>query len=177
MHDHVTNVLGAFALSVSDLLTSGAAATAGTSTSGAAALAVLSQADPLGVSELGRRVGLTQPAAARMIDSLEQRGLVARHRGPGRQTTVVLTPAGTRAARTVLDDRTTRLTPLLAGLTGDEQLTLAELIDRLLRAVYEQVGDADLVCRLCDRGDCTDAGRPCPVGAAHRERQRGQHDA
>lgn len=177
MHErHVVNTLGALALSVTDLMTGPAAATAGTSTSGAAALAVLLQADGQGVSELGRHVGLSQPAAARMVDSLEARGLAQRHRESGRRTTVHLTPDGIRAAGQVLAERADRLTPLLDPLTHDERQVLGGLLDRLLPGVHDRVGDGDLVCRLCDRHGCTEAGARCPVGWAARGRpdeQRG----
>lgn len=178
MHmSHVSNTLGALALSLNELIISGVTATTGTSASGAAALAVLSQTSPLGVTELGRHVGLSQPAAARMIDSLEHRNLVRRQRGPGRQTTVVLTPTGEQSALAALSERAVRLTPLLARLDDAEQRTLAELLDRLLDEIYTQVGDPDLVCRLCDRPGCIDADQTCPVGAAHRARQESHRHA
>lgn len=181
MHErHVVNTLGALALSVTDLVTGHAGAVAGTSTSGAAALAVLLQAggpdgdDPgsgeLGVSALGRHVGLSQPAAARMVDALEERGLVRRRRESGNRTTVHLTPDGVRTARRVLAERADRLAPLLEPLTPDERQALGRLLDRLLPGVHDLVGDGDLVCRLCDRHGCTEAGARCPVGWAARGR-------
>jgi MarR family transcriptional repressor of emrRAB len=80
MHDEdrTANLLGAAALALTDLMLTGATAAACTSASGAAALVVLSADPGLSVTELGRRVGLTQSAAARMVESLEHRGLVER---------------------------------------------------------------------------------------------------
>ena len=183
MHErHLVNTLGALALAVADLMTGRAGSAAGTSTSGAAALAVLLQAggpgggEPgagpgeLGVSALGRHVGLSQPAAARMVDTLQARGLVRRRRESGNRTTVHLTPDGARAARRVLTERADRLADLLEPLTPDERQVLGRLLDRLLPGVHDRIGDGDRVCRLCDRHGCTEAGTRCPVGWAARGR-------
>src|SRR4051812_50133097 len=79
-----TNLLGATALAVNDLALAGAARTAGVSASGAAALVGLSTAPEGGVTELGRRVGPSQSAAARMVDSLGSAGPSARPSPPRR---------------------------------------------------------------------------------------------
>ena len=80
MHDsgRTANLLGATALTVTDVALAGVTGAAGVSPSGAAALVVLSAFHHLSVTDLGRRVDLTQFAAARMVDSLEADGLVER---------------------------------------------------------------------------------------------------
>jgi DNA-binding MarR family transcriptional regulator len=171
MHDRArtANLLGATALAVNDLALAGAARSARVSVSGAAALVVLSSAPDVGVTELGRRVGLTQSAAARMVDSLETAGLVARRPAAGRNVAVAPTPAGRRVARDLLAARDAPLTALLDALDDEEHRTLAALLAKLLTRAYGQLGDADLLCRLCDRETCTDHAI-CPVGQAERER-------
>lgn len=170
MHtNHVLNVLGAASLSVTDLMTAAVTTASDTSTSGSAALAVLLQTDGLGVTELGRRLGLSQPAAARMIDSLERSELVRRTRGPGRQVTVTLTETGTGTARALLLRRSERLADIIGGFSTEQQRLLADLLDQLLTGIYDEIGDADLICRLCDRTACTSGVPPCPVGEAAGE--------
>jgi DNA-binding MarR family transcriptional regulator len=171
MHDsdRTVNLLGATALAVMDLALAGAMRAAGISASGAAALVVLSGAPDLSITELGRRVGLTQSAAARMVDSLEADNLAERHRGPGRWVSVHLTRTGRQAVRTLLAARGAPLTEVVSALDHDEQDALAGLLAKLLGRLYEEVGDADLMCRLCDRGACT-ADAICPVGEAERQR-------
>jgi MarR family transcriptional repressor of emrRAB len=164
-----TNLLGATALAVNDLALAGAARTAGVSASGAAALVVLSTAPEVGVTELGRRVGLSQSAAARMVDSLEAAGLAARRSGPGRGVTVRLTGPGERLSGDLLSAREAPLTRLLEALDDEESATLATLLAKLLARAYGEVGDADLLCRLCDRRACTTEAR-CPIGQAERGR-------
>jgi MarR family transcriptional repressor of emrRAB len=162
------NQLGAAALALTDLMLAGATRAAGLSASGAAALVTLSDFPGLSVTELGRRVGLSQSAAARMVASLETNGLVKRGPREGRQVGVHLTKAGTQAARHLLDARGSPLTDVIASLNKHDQAALARLLPKLLTRLYGRVGDAELMCRLCDRASCM-AEAPCPVGAAERQ--------
>ncbi|WP_024935799.1 MarR family winged helix-turn-helix transcriptional regulator [Actinomadura welshii] len=168
MHDRLANLLGAASLAVTDLVLSGATGAGGVGPTGAAALVVLSNAPDLGVTELGRRVGLTQSAAARMVDGLQAAGLARRRAGGGRAVHVRLTPKGEDAVRAMLDARDTPLAETLAVLDEDERETLTGLLATLLARLYEQIGDSELMCRLCDRRCCT-AGAVCPVGQAERD--------
>jgi DNA-binding MarR family transcriptional regulator len=162
------NLLGATGLAVRDLALTTATRVAGVSESGAAALVVLSWSPDLSVTELGRRVGLSQPAAARMVDSLVAADLVRRRTGSGRAVAVRLTPKGRHAVRRLITSRRGSLVDLLRGsLDADEQATLAGLLEKVLTRVYGDVGDSELICRLCDRASCT-RDAVCPVGEAER---------
>lgn len=173
MHEtsRTANLLGATALAVNDLALAAVADAAGTSTSGAAALAVLSASPGLSVTELGRRVGLSQPAAARMVDSLQAGDLVQRHPGSGREVRVMPTLAGKEVATHLLAARSRPLYDLVSVLDPDEQQTLAGLLGKLLVRLYAQVGSSELLCRLCDRSSCT-TNAACPVGQAERDQDR-----
>ncbi|WP_219413284.1 MarR family winged helix-turn-helix transcriptional regulator [Pseudonocardia nigra] len=175
MHDETrtANLLGAAALAVTDLIVAGATSAAGTSSSGAAALVVLCADPGIGVTELGKRIGLTQSAAVRMVETLEQRGLVERRPTAGRSVAVHPTDDGRAASDALLGARGGRLTALVEALPAADRETLAALLDRLLTAVYAEVGSSERVCRLCDRPACTDGGRICPVGQAERDRADG----
>jgi DNA-binding MarR family transcriptional regulator len=175
MHDtrRTANLLGAAALAVTDLALGGATAAAGLSGSGAAALVVLCADPGISVTELGRRVGLTQSAAARMVDALVARGLVERRPTLGKWVAVHPTATGRAASADLLDARGERLTGLVGTLPPAEQEALAGLLERLLRALHAEVGSSERVCRLCDRPCCTDAGAICPVGQAERDAARG----
>lgn len=167
------NLLGATALAVTDLALAGASRAAGVSASGAAALVALSAAPGLSVTELGRRVGLSQSAAARMVESLEAHGLLERRPGAGRWVSVTLTPAGARTAGELLAARGAPLTELVTVLDGEERQVLDGLLGKLLTRLYADTGSADLLCRLCDRGVCV-RGAVCPVGEAERQDEREQ---
>lgn len=176
MHDEhrTANLLGATALAVSDRALADVTRAAGVSASGAAALVVLAASPGLGVTELGRRVGLSQPAAARMLDSLEAAGLAARRPGQGRSVSVTLTGAGRRTARRVLGARGTPLAEALEALDAGEQAVLAELLGKILTRLYGQVGSSELLCRLCDRASCI-RDAVCPVGQAERDERAAGH--
>jgi DNA-binding MarR family transcriptional regulator len=165
--DRTANLLGATALVVTDLMLAGATRAAGVRGSGAAALITLLDSPGLGVTELGRRVGLSQSAAARMVDSLAAAGLVRRHGTTGRAVPVRLTAEGTEAGARLRTARSESLTDLLSGLPERDRTRLAGLLETLLARLTERVGDTELVCRLCDRTACT-TGATCPVGEAHR---------
>jgi MarR family transcriptional repressor of emrRAB len=175
MHEtrRAANLLGATALAVTDLALGGATAAVGVSGSGAAALVVLGADPGISVTELGRRVGLTQSAAARMVDALEARGLVERRPTLGKWVAVHPTDAGRAASADVLDARGERLTTLVGTLPPADQEALVRVLERLLRALYAEVGSSERVCRLCDRPCCTEAGAICPVGQAERDAAHG----
>ncbi|TDD88494.1 MarR family transcriptional regulator [Actinomadura darangshiensis] len=168
MHERLANLLGAASLAVTDLVLAGATDAGQVSASGAAALIVLSDAPDLGVTELGRRVGLTQSAAARMVDGLQAAGLVERHRGAGRVVHVRLTGKGAEAVRGMLAARDAPLAGVLTVLDEAEREALTGLLAKLLTRLYDAIGDSEVMCRLCDRRCCT-AGAVCPVGQAERD--------
>ncbi|MEV3927297.1 MarR family winged helix-turn-helix transcriptional regulator [Actinomadura coerulea] len=171
MHDRLANLLGAASLAATDLALAGATDTGRVSASGAAALVVLSHAPGLGVTELGRRVGLTQSAAARMVDGLQAAGLVRRRPAGGRAVHVLLTPEGEDAVHAMLAARDAPLARVLDVLDDGEREALTGLLAKLLARLYEEIGDSDVICRLCDRGCCTSGG-VCPVGQAERDAGR-----
>ena len=133
MHDkrRTANLLGATALAVTDLALTGATAAAGVSGSGAAALVVLGADPGISVTELGRRVGLTQSAAARMVDALEGRGLVERRPTLGKWVAVHPTDAGRAAAADLLDARGDRLVAIVDTLPAADQEALARVLELL----------------------------------------------
>jgi MarR family transcriptional regulator, negative regulator of the multidrug operon emrRAB len=170
MHDstRTANLLGAAALAVTDLQLGGATTPAGVSASGSAALVMLAHAPGLSVTELGRRIGLSQPAAARMVDSLERLGLVERRPAIGRAVAVHPTRSGRRCSTAVLAGRQGLLTELVAVLSEAELQALDGVLTKLLTTLEGRIGHPDVVCRLCDRPACIAHGALCPVSqAAH----------
>jgi DNA-binding MarR family transcriptional regulator len=159
---------------VTDLLLEGATAPAGVGASGSAALVMLAHAPGLSVTELGRRIGLSQPAAARMVETLEGRGLVERRSTIGRAVAVHPTRSGRRASTAVLSGRQGLLTDLVAGLSEQEQRAVDRVLSKLLATLDARTANPDLVCRLCDRPACVNGGAVCPVSQSAREREAGE---
>ncbi|MFG3342894.1 MarR family winged helix-turn-helix transcriptional regulator [Glycomyces sp. NPDC048151] len=175
MHDRLANLLGAAALNVADLVAEEQRKTADLGESASAALLTLDEFPGLAVTSLGRYIGLSQPAAARMVDGLAARGLVERRTGSGRAVAVHLTSAGQRAVTRLLERREGVLAPLVAALDPAERVALEGLLTKLLYAVHDRTGRAErvpddalgeLLCRLCDRAACISGGAACPVTQA-----------
>ncbi len=175
MHEteRTANLLGATALALTDLTLATATSAAGVSASGAAALVTLSADPGVSVTELGRRVGLTQSAAARMVDTLEFEGLVERRPTPvsRRLSAVHPTQAGSRTAQQLLAARANPLSDVVAGLDDEDQRALSDVLPKVLTRLYDLLGDAQYMCRLCDRTCCTNQAT-CPVGQAERHAQQ-----
>ena len=177
MHDRLANLLGATALNVADLALNEIRHVTDASGSASAALVTLADSPDLSVTQLGQAIGLSQPAAARMVDGLVSRGLVERRPASGRAVAVRLTRAGRQAVAGLLQARSGVLGALIDELDPDEQVLLAGLLEKVLHAVHgraEQAGQAPadllgvLLCRLCDRTACREDGAPCPVTQAQQ---------
>lgn len=175
MHDveRMANLLGAAALGLTDQMLDSTVQVRRLSTSSTAALISLYATPGLSVSELGRRVRLSQPAAARMVDALEADGLVRRMPSTvnRRWMTVHLTDRGYDLAAGLLDARRAPLLRAVARLPPGDQHALAELLERLLFELPDEVGQGQRICRLCDRDVCIRAAA-CPIGQAERGESR-----
>ena len=169
MHEltRLANLLGATALTTSDVMLADVRKAADVSTSGAAALVVLAGSPPIGGSELARRIGVSQSATARLVDGLERSGLVQRKARSGRDVVVEPTRAATEAVDAVMAARERALAPLVAELDREEQAALDAALSKILSRLHARVGSGDRMCRLCDRAGCVRTGA-CPVGQAER---------
>jgi DNA-binding MarR family transcriptional regulator len=160
------------ALAVSDRVAEAVADRSGRSESAASALSALDQflGQP-SIDLLSQVLGLSQSGTVRLVDRLEQDGLVQRGAGvDGRTTTVLLTGAGRRAARRLEEARLQVLDGVLEPMTDDEQRTFAGLVGRVLVGMMREPGATRWMCRLCDLSAC---GRPaghCPLEQEARAR-------
>jgi DNA-binding MarR family transcriptional regulator len=169
------NLLGALALTVSDRLDGVVTAAAGLSASDAAALSALHHfLDSPRVDLLAQVLGLSSSGAVRLLDRLEEAGLVRRTAGAdGRVTSAALTAAGRGRAEAVTRARAELVEQALAALTPAEQRQFGELAGKLLASLIRPPGATRWTCRLCDLVAC---GRPrghCPVYEAAKARYGG----
>ena len=175
--ERLANVLGAFALALSDEMEAATADAAGHAGAGPAALVALS--DLLAgrsVDDLRRAVGLTHSGGVRVVDRLVDDGLVERRPGPdGRSVSLALTGQGRRLAGQIGDARQAVLQRALDVLDDQDQADLAGILDKLVGGEVVRRLDARAagatppggwLCRLCDTVAC---GRPegrCPAANA-----------
>lgn len=173
--DHQANLLGAFALAVTDraaaAVNAAAAPAAGHPSAAAALSALLHFLDRPTIDHLRRVLGLTPSGAVRLVDRLAEAGLVTRGPGgDGRSRSVTLTPAGRAAAERVSAARAAVLRDALAVLSPAERSTLDDLIGRVMAGiVWEKEGGAWL-CRLCDLRACGRDSGDCPTANAAAEK-------
>jgi MarR family transcriptional regulator, negative regulator of the multidrug operon emrRAB len=153
------NVVGAFAVVLQDLLAD-AAELAGGPTAATALIAVGGRAAGSSIDALARILGLSHSGTVRLVDRLVRDSLVERRRGADqRSAALVLTPAGRRLARRVLERREANVHSVLALLTDDQQAAIVEIAARV---VGETRSEERRICRLCDVEACGRPRRTCP---------------
>lgn len=162
----VANLLGATGLLISDVVEERIAGTDRRSRSTVAALVAMHYFGPLTVTQLGRCLHLSQPAATRLLQALEAEGLCRREGSTGRAVAVTLTEAGEDAVSDALGARQQGIEGMLASLNPAEITDLGRLLGKLLTAGFTQYPDERYLCRLCARDRCGDAETRCPVGHA-----------
>ncbi len=160
--DRTANLLGAFALAVTDRMTAGFAAADDAGPSRAAALLTLASFPGPSIEGLRRSLGLTHSATVRLVDGLAAAGQVERQpTADGRAVSLKLTPAGKRAAAGLARARRHPLVATLESLRAPERRALEALLERLLAALTDGRERADRICRLCEIDCCPQAC--CPV--------------
>jgi MarR family transcriptional regulator, negative regulator of the multidrug operon emrRAB len=162
MQGRVENLLGAFAISLADQVQDAAEATVGRGPSAPAALLALLRRPHQSIESLRAPLQLSHSATVRLVDRLEEDGLVSRRAAvDGRAVDLVLTAKGRRRALRVQERRRAVLTRAMAGLSGIDRRQLETLLVRLLRNQGIQREDPSPVCRLCEVAVCP--VRRCPI--------------
>ena len=161
-------MLGSFSLAVTDRIRDHIAAAIGMPGEETSCLvAVATFAKGVSIRQLATLVGLSHSATVRLVDRLEDRGLVRRSTGRDRRSVAVeATSEGEAAAARVLKTRAAALADILSALSERERDELRALHAKLLDRVIE-LGSAPIrVCRLCDAQACGYPDGICPVTQA-----------
>lgn len=136
--------------------------------SAAATLLWLRHRSPRTATEMAPILGLTQPTAQRIVDSLMREGLAARAKDVrGRAAPVQLTAKGRKLAETLQGRRLAAFAQALSPLGPGDRQALDRLLDGVLRPMVDGRAYARHICRFCDHGICD--GPRCPVGCAATE--------
>lgn len=116
------------------------------------------------IEALSRTLGLSHSATVRVVDALEEQGIVERRESSDRRAIAVdPTPLGHQQTRTLLAKREGVLDDLLAPLTAPERRILTALHERLLFALVAGGVEPGHVCRMCDMKACGHLDGVCPV--------------
>ncbi len=107
------------------------------------AMAMVTMYGPQPVGELGRRLGISEPAASLLVDKLEERGLATRTRDDQdrRRTLVAATPAGDELAGRLRQGREDQVQRWLESLADDELEGLLLGFRGLLRTVQDEAAE------------------------------------
>jgi MarR family transcriptional repressor of emrRAB len=169
---HTGNVLGALSLVVADRTFDAISALGSLSPSDAIALSALQQfLDRPSIDQVAQVLGLSHSGAVRLVDRLAAAKLVRRASGlDRRESAVVLTAAGRRAADEVVNARSSTLAAATAGLSAEDRKALDRVAGEILAGMVRGPGATRWICRFCDVGACgRDRGR-CPVAKEARRR-------
>jgi DNA-binding MarR family transcriptional regulator len=169
--DRPANQGGALALAVTDRQREAIESEAGSESAAAALSALLHFLDAPSVDLMRQVLGLTHSGTVRLVDRLEEHGLVVRGPGAdGRTASVRLTPTGRRTAKKVSQARAQVLDAALATLTATERAQLDRLVGRMLAGMVREPGATRWTCRLCDTVACGRDDDRCPVAHAAEAR-------
>ncbi len=159
------NVLGTLALTVVDRMVLGTERAAGRGAHAPAALVTLLWYPDRPIAFLADRLRITHPGAVQLVDRLSADGLVERIAAlDGRTKLLALTPAGERAALSVLESRRGLLVRALDALHDEQVRDLAAAAESMLEALADSLLTSEFMCRMCDELACPDAR--CPVERA-----------
>ncbi len=156
---HTANVVSAWVVSAHDVLVS-AARDVDLDFRELAALTLVGEHDGCSVEWLRHRIGLTQSGTVRLVDRLEQRGLVMRATAAGRGVPLQVTAGGHERLRAWQQERAAVADALLGVLPEADRSAVVDGMTTALRTEPRVRSEADVTCRTCCWADC---GTDCPV--------------
>lgn len=163
---HYTNVVVAWTLQAHDALTA-AAASLDSDMRELAALTLVQEHQGCSVEWLRARVGLTQSGTVRLVDRLQDQGLVERHAAAGRGVALRTTALAAERLASWRASRERVVDALLEHVDAAQHSALVEALAAALRGDERSRTDADRACRTCSWSDC---GAQCPVDESVKDR-------
>ena len=158
--DRTTNLLGALALGITDRIRSGMQDTLDRSGETAAAIIVLGYAPGLSVEILRQVLELSHPGTVRLIDRLNDDGIVERRKATdGRAVALHLTRKGSKLRQRLMDQRMETLEQALHGLSKEERKVFGVLLAKVLTNLPENEMAKHRICRQCSVSACDN----CPI--------------
>ncbi len=156
------NMLGALAMVLTDNMRARVNEALGLTGESVAAVVTLGANPGLMIGQLAQALGLTQSGGVRLVERLENEGLVRREVGQDpRAVPLRLTAKGRRARRLALEVRARVLDDALRCLDERQEAQLAEALETLLYHTPDTMQEGYRCCRMCDEDACVPQG--CPV--------------
>lgn len=164
------NVIGAFARALSDKIERAVRKSTGLSGSACSAIVTVGSEPGSSIETLRRMLSLEHSSLVRLLNGLEKRGLLERHRGVSRDQRAVkvyLTERGEESFTSILDARRAVLDEALSTLETNEREDFVRMLAKMMPGVVDAGDDQHYVCRLCELEACPQD--ICPVNLAHPE--------
>ena len=156
------NQIAAFARGLNSRIEEELQSSFGRSLSELTALVSIQNCDQFHIGWLAQTLSLKHSSAVRVVDRLEQDGLISRlDKDAKKQVGLVITRSGTMLAKKVLALRAQITASYLAPMTEAEQKTMARIVEPVIRAHTTTSKDLYRHCALCDDGVCAN----CPAGS------------
>jgi len=166
----VGNAIGAFARALSDKINDAVTSATNLSCSACYAIVQIGSEPDSPIEELRRMLNLEHSSVVRLLDRLQNQGLVIRARGHSRdmrQVSINLTDLGEEYFTKILDARRDVLNKMVGNLDLEEKTTFIKLVTKIASSVVEPGDDQHVVCRLCDLEKCPQ--EICPMNLAYPE--------
>jgi MarR family transcriptional repressor of emrRAB len=160
------NLLGALVVAVNDKMQQQAEAEISMAGQAAAALVTIGHNFGESVEFLSGILQLSHSGCVRLVDKLEEEGLIERRAGKDRRSVALyLTETGQQRKRDVLRARRDALSWVFETLDHRQQEQLTQLMEVMLKAITTCKADADTICRLCEEKVCAQARCPVTLGS------------
>jgi MarR family transcriptional repressor of emrRAB len=160
---YISNLIGAFATTISSEIEKSIAELDGRSLSHEIALVAIYNHPNETISTLSKVLAITHSGAVRLINTLENEGLVERYKSEQDARSVVLhvSDKGKERAQSVLFSREKVTSNLLKNFNEAQRRDFLNLLEIAMSNLTDKQIEARRICRLCDEGICRKLG--CPV--------------
>jgi DNA-binding MarR family transcriptional regulator len=131
------------------------------------------------IGSIAEGLGITHPAAVKLVDKLQRKGLVTRGVAPTdhRQSEIAVTDEGRRLVSQVRQERTQRLAGVLDRMQAEDRQALIQGLEAFVTQALRDERALDALCLSCQAllpTDCADFrllngvgdAAPGPAGAA-----------
>ncbi|TQV78565.1 MarR family winged helix-turn-helix transcriptional regulator [Denitrobaculum tricleocarpae] len=165
--DYINNLLAAAATTIATQIEDQIGDLGLPSTNAATALVTIRNHPDDSIDALRRVLSLTHSGAVRLIDSLEQDGLVERRRSDtdGRAVVLRLTANGQDSAEVIIGARERATRAIVKRLSKQQIAGLKPVLETILAVTTKDEESARRNCRLCDESACRPLGCPVEISA------------
>lgn len=165
---YISNLIGAFATKVSSEIEKQISELDGRSVNHEIALVAIYNHPNETIDILSKVLGLTHSGAVRLINTLENEGVVERHKSAqdARSVVLLVTLKGRKRVESILNSREKVTLKVLEIFDENQRQDFLSLLEIAMGHLTDEKIDARRICRLCNEGVCRKLG--CPVENAVR---------